>query len=141
MRKKTVCWLAVLAIGLTALLSGCGEKGPPLVRVGFQGTKDTIEFDESKVVEDPHSVKEFKTLIAGAKPEADKSKTEETAIDQPYIAIIDNRDGITRTLWLNLWPQRDGSIVFKKRQGGDSRYFLLDRKAGARVTQMLSLKR
>lgn len=141
MRKKTICWLAVLAISLAALLSGCGEKGPPLVRVGFQGTKDTIEFDESKVVEDPHSVKEFKTLIAGAKPEAGNPKTEETEIDKPYIAIIDDRDGITRTLWLNLWPQRDGSIVFKKRQGGDSRYFLLDRKAGARVTQLLSLKR
>ncbi|OWA35590.1 hypothetical protein B9G55_13275 [Saccharibacillus sp. O16] len=141
MKLKNISFMVISMLLVMVLLAGCGEKGDPLIRVGIQGTKDTVEFDENKVIEDQAAVKEFKSIIADAHTEANAASVQEAEIDKPYIAIIDNRDGKSLTVWLNLWLQRDGSVLFNKKRSGDSRYFLLDHKAGARVKQLLALKR
>lgn len=133
MRWKAVFSSMLLAVGL--LLSSCGGKSGQELLVGIQGNKDSISFAEDQAVQDPEAIEEFKSIVAA---------DHETAANPPkgdshYVIHVNNWDASTLEIWVNLWLQQDGTIIFN-RGSGEYEYHVIDKEKSSRVKELTGIQ-
>lgn len=127
-----------LVVLLTLIaLAGCGSREGKILLVGVPGSEDSVFFNTDQAVEDPDSIREFKSLIEGA--DSLESKPQEAEREPDYVVIVNNEKASTMEISAHLWLRKDGTFVMRRGYDGND-YYTIGKADSARIKELVPLR-